>query len=40
MRFSTMKSVIIGVGSAAAVIALTGAAAGSGVGPALSLQVG
>jgi hypothetical protein len=33
MRFSTMKS-------AAAVIALTGAAAGSGVGPALSLQVG
>jgi hypothetical protein len=37
MQFSTMKSVIIGVGSAAAVIALTGAAAGSGVGAVFNL---
>jgi hypothetical protein len=37
MQLNTMKSVIIGVGSAAAVIALTGAAAGSGVGAVFNL---
>jgi hypothetical protein len=37
MLLSTVKSVIIGVGAAAAVIAITGAASGSGVGAAFNL---
>jgi hypothetical protein len=37
MQFNPMKSVIIGVGSAAVVIALTGAAAGSGIGAVFNL---
>ena len=37
MQLSNVKSVIIGVGSAAAVIAITGAAAGSGVGAVFNL---
>jgi len=37
MRLSNVKSVIIGVGTAAAVIAITGAASGSGVGAVFNL---
>jgi len=37
MQFSTVKSVLIGLGTAAAVIAITGAASGSGVGAVFNL---
>jgi hypothetical protein len=37
MRFSNIKPVIIGIGAAAAVIAITGAASGSGVGGVFNL---
>jgi hypothetical protein len=37
MQFSTVKSVIIGVTAAAAVIAITGAASGSGIGSVFNL---
>jgi len=37
MQFGTMKSVAIGVGAAAAVIAITGAASGTGIGAVFNL---
>jgi hypothetical protein len=37
MQFGTLQSVIVGVGAAAAVIAITGAASGSGVGAIFNL---
>src|SRR5215469_9837678 len=37
MQFSNIKSILIGVGTAVAVIAITGAASGSGVGAVFNL---